>query len=386
MAVKAGHGAKPIAAAALLLSVFLAFYRPAFAQGAEPGEVRITSVRLAYTLDLWHYSGNYWSVGNAGSVQIRVSDAVMDAYGGVAAYLNATTDRASFSVDVPQDIKDFIAGGGSVRASVEGIYGSDLNMLFDMSSLVVSENSEDRYTFSVDAIFATVRGQDFSDFVSNLQKSIPLIDLDYGSNIYAIYGNGLKGTQASGIFDDDAPHVPCSPYLHPSDIADTSGALKSGNEVMIGSHVRASDGYSVGSGTFAGAGACGLSFRYYLDLVFYGTPADSGEEPDEPGQAQPPEPEPEPEPEIILEPELALPAETYVGHTVTARDSSTYVVDGERISAAQAYRNSLATNSFSVSPSGSHSFTPASTATMREIVFSEPGTYAVRLDINAGQK
>ena len=87
----------------------------------------------------------------------------------------------------------------------------------------------------------------------------------------------------------------------------------------------------------------------------------------------------EEEHEIEVEADLTIPEYTYEGHTEIAKDDSTFVVDGENYSAARAYAENLATNSFKADDNdiSIHELTD----TKAECTFPKKGTYDITLTV-----
>ena len=77
---------------------------PMCAAGASAEAGRVSGV---WTLDMWHYSGGYWKVGNKGSEQIRIEDRDIVS---LDSYLQAN-QQAVFTVDVTPEIADLSSQG-----------------------------------------------------------------------------------------------------------------------------------------------------------------------------------------------------------------------------------------------------------------------------------
>ena len=79
---------------------------PAYASEASAGtSEQAGKVSGVWTLDMWHYSGGYWKVGNAGNDKIRIDDKDVTS---LDSYLQAS-QQAVFSVSVPQEIAQLVA-------------------------------------------------------------------------------------------------------------------------------------------------------------------------------------------------------------------------------------------------------------------------------------
>ena len=91
-------------------------------------------------------------------------------------------------------------------------------------------------------------------------------------------------------------------------------------------------------------------------------------------------PEPPAAVKISGEADLLLPPDTYEGHPALAEDASSLSVDGEAYSAARAYAEGLASNSFSVVERGVSTVRKIK-STAAEMTFNNPGTYTGRLEV-----
>ncbi|MEL7655991.1 MAG: hypothetical protein AAGU75_08795, partial [Bacillota bacterium] len=77
---------------------------------------------------------------------------------------------------------------------------------------------------------------------------------------------------------------------------------------------------------------------------------------------------------------LQLPTYTYEGHPALAEDVSTFEVDGVNYSAARAYAEGVADNTFD--PSGSYGSVSRLTSTKADVTFSKRGNYTVTLYVD----
>jgi hypothetical protein len=84
--------------------------------------------------------------------------------------------------------------------------------------------------------------------------------------------------------------------------------------------------------------------------------------------------------EISVTPILSLPAYTYEGHPALAEDKSAFVVNGSDYSAARAYAENIADNSFF--PSGSYGSVSRLTDTKADVTFTKAGNYTVKLAVD----
>ena len=386
------------AAAILVAGSLAAGSVPAFADSPAAGTssgaagTELGRVSGTWTLDMWHYSGGYWKVGNVGSEAIRVEDRDITA---LDSYLQAN-NRAVFTVDAPVEIVQLVREGGrgtDWQVTFANYRWRDCSLLFAESSPeTITVKGDAQLEFSATPIFHfNQSGASLRDYVPGMSVTVPLVDKTYGCNIYSVFGNGLSAVQGRGYYNEADPADLGNNAIHPSMILSTSGALEAGHPITLKGQVVDSAGYSIGSGTFAAAGACGLHFEFPVSLVFTDlrTP-DPGEAPggDDPGSGgdpggddppgDPTDPTEDPNSVTSVQACLELPQTAYTGHDVAARDESTYVVDGQTIGAGRAIELGLGHNSFSiVQSSAGHIRKTGRTGAIA--VFDRPGTFQVKL-------
>ncbi|MBQ8590164.1 MAG: hypothetical protein IJ486_06885, partial [Firmicutes bacterium] len=95
----------------------------------------------------------------------------------------------------------------------------------------------------------------------------------------------------------------------------------------------------------------------------------------------PEEEEPEEASVVEMEVGLSLPSVTYVGHPVTATDTTGFTVDGEWRSATRVYAEGLAANRFRLPDGGGTIKKSKSVPTKAEAVFDTVGTHSVSLTV-----
>jgi hypothetical protein len=321
---------------------------------------------------MWHYSGGYWKVGNYGSDKITVSDSEMRNRGYDAILADET---AEFEILLPNVIRQKLAEKKQINCEVIG-RNSSLNDFFDADTINLAMDDTTLY-FKAKPKFNLIHRMDlsFADYGLNLSNEVPLIDREYGYNIYSLFGNGESGAQAAGRLSRWDPDAVEAGYVHPSMITGLNGALEGGHTIYIRGSAVGSAGYRVGDGTFAAGGAVGLSFSYPVLFRFYEVV--EAEEPPE----DPPEEPPEPEEDVTVSAHLDLPPQTYEGHRVYAVDSSLFEIEGETLSALRAYGEDLADNRFSLVENGIGSIHRKSSI-QAEAVFSQAGHFHVQLDVD----
>ena len=102
-----------------------------------------------------------------------------------------------------------------------------------------------------------------------MRAEIPLISIEYGRNLYALYGKGLKGSTAPGAFSASRPSTVFEPYIHPSMIKNALGTLTDDGYVYAGGRSMPSKGLSVGLLTLIKGGAVGVQIEIPITVYFY---------------------------------------------------------------------------------------------------------------------
>ena len=395
---------------------------PAYASEAAAGTSEAAGkVSGVWTLDLWHYSGGYWKVGNAGNDKIRIDDKDVTS---LDSYLQAS-QQAVFSVSVPQEIAQLVSEGERGKdwqVTFANYRWRDCSLLFAESGPQNVALKNGKAEFTATPIFHfNNSGASLRDYVPGMAVTVPLVDKMWGYNIYSVFGNGRSAVQGLGYYNESDPSDTGSNAIHPSFITGKNGALEAGHPITLGVDVVDSAGYTIGSGTFAAAGACGLHFEFPVSLVFTDLRVpDPGEEPcpdgpgtggqdpggdpgndpgsggnpgDNPGGGQDPGTDPvdpgdptdpldEPGKVSAVDACLELPDKAYAGHDVPAKDCSTYTVDGERMTAARAAELGLGKSSFTIVQKGVGSIRKSG-KTGAIAVFDKPGTFSVKLTATA---
>lgn len=408
-------------------------------------ELRTAEAWDEAALDMWHYSGSYWIVGS-GRNSVKILDRDIDR---LEDSLDALGLSIELSVKLPQAVEKAIDEGLLESWTLMGA-GRPLSAIADPASLdrskaEISGSSGNRsLSFSLTPRF-TLSQYDYDYFIDDLNSSIRLIDSNYGYNLYSIFGNGKNAAEGYGSFSQNDPFNVKKPYIHPSQIADADGHFAAGGQIMIGEKSFASDGFSVGDGTFRNAGAVGYHFRYvvgvkysYYELVE--KEIEPGSSTDEPGGGQPGtggtgdpgsggssegpgsgsgEPgtggggssgEPgtgggsgssttgsgieEPgggisgpeDPQIgDLNAVLQAPDTCYEGHSIIASDCSDFDIGGEYYSAQRAYRKGLASATLGVTGGSGVKREKLDPVTYK-LTFASTGSCTLRLNVQAGEK
>ena len=372
----------------LALSAPPVYIMGASASSSSEEEFRVSGV---WSLDLWHYSGGYWKVGNLGSEKIRISDEEM---GAVDKYLQAN-NVATFNIAISSELAELIRSGKrgkdwDVRFESRG--SLPCSALFSELSPEDVELEGNTLKFFAYPIFNfNINNDTLGNFVPGMASTVPLIDKKYGYNIYSIFGNGISAVQGAGYYNEEDINDAGSAGIHPSYIKNVQGELIAGHKIRLGLDVVDSDGYRIGNGTFVNAGACGLHFEFPISLVFSRIelpatepidpedPPYNPEDPDEPGEVDEDEDSGESGPVLSsLKAKLSLPARTYVGHPTIASDYSTYTYGEDIYGAARAAAMGLGSGEFSLSVPDCGRIVKCG-ASDAIATFTRPGTCSVKL-------
>lgn len=207
-----------------------------------------------YDIEMWHYSGGYWKIGNNVSDAETIDDSMLGALVLVENHLNNYCSDFEFLIPYPADC-DCDHCEASVVLQNEDAFQN-----------IECVNEKNAVKVHGKLCFHLLHTNSMDDYVSGLKKDIPLIASKYGSNIYAMYGNKLDASEGVGRFD--SANIITSPYIHPLEIKDSSGALKNGYSVFVANAIRSSDGFRIGKNTFSNAGAVGLRFSFPFSVSF----------------------------------------------------------------------------------------------------------------------
>lgn len=244
---------------------------------------------VSQSLEMWHYSGGYWKVGNDYNTAIKIYDSQIIDAAGITAYLEST-QYATFRIELPASWRSQIRAGDILNYTVSN-NGLPLFQIFDMSSFTGYYEAP-YYYIRVKPIFVVSQSSYMDNFVPGVITKIPMLHYQYGENLYSIYrGSSHKGA-GRGWFSDYSENYYQQPGIHPIMIRDTSGAFKSGYTINNLISNFASAGYSVGNGTFRNGGAVGMKFYFKLNATFTITRTETITVPgtdDDPGSLPPPD-------------------------------------------------------------------------------------------------
>ncbi len=218
------------------------------------------TVRKVCTITAWHYSGGYWMAENgSGEPRVRIEDTAVKKYGFPKALSQSIS--ADWTIKVPEEVRKARRDGAVIVTDVPesgSCYSSIRSRVYGGEELRIRAEP-----------IIHVSGKSLKDYVPGVRAEIPLISIEYGRNLYALYGKGLKGSTAPGAFSASRPSAVFEPYIHPSMIKNALGTLTDDGYVYAGGRSMPSKGLSVGLLTLIRGGAVGVQFEIPITVYFY---------------------------------------------------------------------------------------------------------------------
>ena len=218
------------------------------------------TVRKVCTITAWHYSGGYWMADNgSGEPRVRIEDTAVKKYGFPKALSQSIS--ADWTIKVPEEVRLARRDGAVIVTDVPengSCYSSIRSRVYGGEELRIRAEP-----------IIHVSGKSLKDYVPGVRAEIPLISIEYGRNLYALYGKGLKGSTAPGAFSASRPSTVFEPYIHPSMIKNALGTLTDDGYVYAGGRSMPSKGLSVGLLTLIRGGAVGVQFEIPITVYFY---------------------------------------------------------------------------------------------------------------------
>ena len=218
------------------------------------------TVRKVCTITAWHYSGGYWMADNgSGEPRVRIEDNAVKKYGFPKALSQSIS--ADWAIKVPEEVRKARRDGAVIVTDVPkngSCYSSIRSRVYGGEELRIRAEP-----------IIHVSGKSLKDYVPGVRAEIPLISIEYGRNLYALYGKGLKGSTAPGAFSASRPSTVFEPYIHPSMIKNALGTLTDDGYVYAGGRSMPSKGLSVGLLTLIKGGAVGVQFEIPITVYFY---------------------------------------------------------------------------------------------------------------------
>ena len=272
------------------------------------------SVKFEEHIEMWHSSGGYWIyediIINDSDLKkdLTDEDALADAIKGEFVFEYKLDSKLYERLTKTENLK--VVCSTTLKDPVTEEYKTIDNIFYEKPSIEL-KNGKVYFKGKPKLNFYTEDRITYSDIIGDLLNvQIPLVDPDYGMNLYAIWSRNPSDAigGAWGYFNKDdpfaTPDVPTVEELKelgkisneesyksildipniedilerqiqelgaisPSQIKDSSGHLQEGFKLIAGGKVCISDESSVGSGTFIDGGAVGLIFYYPIVLTFY---------------------------------------------------------------------------------------------------------------------
>lgn len=235
---------------------------------APTGATPIATQDGKATVQLWHYSGGYWGIHT--SIPFRIYDSEIT--GNLETLADMMDRTVDFTYTMPAAVTMALNNGKKIGVAIS----NDLSYSYYSTSRGAPQTTVSGSTLTIKLYpkfhLLDIGDYSYDDFVDGLNKRIPFVDPKYGMNCYSVFktsGGGSLGA-AYGYFDPANPmQLGGAGTIHPSQIKNNNGYLKTGSTVTVGGNSYSSDSVAIGSGTFQNAGAVGLNFIYNLTLTYY---------------------------------------------------------------------------------------------------------------------
>ena len=227
------------------------------------------------TIELWHYSGKYWSYKN-----LIIEDEVLDNDLRNSEKLEkAINEEITFEIPIEQALYNKIKELTKIKIVCSSTLKSQTSenipitdLFYNKPTIVLKDNklyfkAKPKLHFYTKTTYEDIIGDIFS-------VNIPIVDPDYGHNSYAIWKRTAKNDLGAtdSYFDKADPFAwaPAESFLiAPAQIKNSNGHLHDGFTFKTGEVLRHSEDCSVGYGTLKDGGAVGIKFLYPLKFNFY---------------------------------------------------------------------------------------------------------------------
>ncbi|WDV47565.1 DUF5704 domain-containing protein [Clostridiaceae bacterium M8S5] len=236
----------------------------------------IENMNVNKSIEMWHYSGNYWKITMRGRT-IKLRDNEMEDNWDKPDYLGQKLMEEDtdilFEINLPQKVRDELE-----RLS----NGEKIHVYINKSTLNIDRifQNEKPPTFEIEGDKIIIHAypklnclrRKYDYYVSGLEKKIPIVIDKYGHNVYAMYGryNNKKLGMAYGTHTAEEGKIPYNKIIN------NRGYLEDGfivNTFKDGVKTpKESSQIKIGIDTFKYAGAVGLMFRYPMEIKFYKKP------------------------------------------------------------------------------------------------------------------
>jgi len=229
------------------------------------------------SIEMWHYSGKYWKYKN-----LIIYDKDLDEFLRNSEKLEkAINEEISFEIPIEPNLYDKIQKLKKLKimcsSNLKNKYSENIPIidLFYDRPVIELKNGKLHFKARPKLNFYKDETITFQDIIGDmLSVNIPIVDPDYGCNLYAIWGrySGTSLGATDSYFDKSDPFAwaPADSFLiAPAQIKNANGHLYDGFTFKTGDVLRNSGDCSVGYGTFKEGGAVGIKFIYPLKFTFY---------------------------------------------------------------------------------------------------------------------
>lgn len=215
--------------------------------------------------EMWHYSGGYWIVNAGTEYEYKITDRDLSGILNIKGHLQS--EYTPLIIDLPEEVISCKNNGDYIAFNPVSDT-IDLSKLFDVNSFYgyIEGNKLILFAKPVLNLFGA-KSMDY--FVAKMNVAVPLVDYEYGINLYSIFKDGNNVGGIKGTFYTSSVKKVLLPYLHPIMIKSNSGLIRDTYRLSI------NDGpgqlltnHFVGWGTFRDGGAVGCRFLYPIKINF----------------------------------------------------------------------------------------------------------------------
>lgn len=228
------------------------------------------------SIEMWHFSGKYWKYKN-----LIIYDKDLDNLLRSSESLEkAINEEIAFEIPIEQNLYNKIQKLKNIKimcsSNLKNKYFENIPIVDLFYDRPVIELKDAKLHFKARPKLHFYKNETitFQDIIGDiLNVHIPIVDPDYGCNLYAIWGRyGTSLGATASYFDKSDPFAWAPPdtfLIAPAQIKNGDGHLHDGFTFKTGDILRKSEDCSVGYGTFRDGGAVGIIFRYPLKFTFY---------------------------------------------------------------------------------------------------------------------
>lgn len=212
----------------------------------------------SWNMQLWHYSGGYWANTTLG---IKIDDSEMRGlYLGTLDADALNKPYKTLAVDLPNEVKNYISGGGKLEDVKIKFTTSNLKPIDLFKQLPIYQIQNNKIQLEILPMLRVKRNDPvFANDKMNVL--FPKIAEGYGNNVYS-------------IFTRSGTHLGMNRTIQTEDILNEQGHLKGGKQYTIitdsGTSIsRDGSEIKIGHNTFSNGGAVGLEFLFPVKAEYY---------------------------------------------------------------------------------------------------------------------